>query len=163
MNASNTAGRVITLLGQRGWLLATAESCTGGLLGAAITGVPGASSVYMGGWITYANEAKSRDLGVAPGLLNPPGPGAVSREVAEAMALGAQRASGADACISVTGIAGPDGGTPTKPVGTVWLGLALRGRAETRLLQLSGDREQIRRGAVEGALVWLAEALQAPA
>ncbi len=116
------AGVVVRALAERGASVATAESCTGGRLAAAITGVPGASEVFHFGWVTYANAAKERELGVPHETLQRVG--AVSREVAVAMAEGARRASGADWALSVTGIAGPSGGTPEKPVGLVYLGCA---------------------------------------
>lgn len=113
---------VLRLCRQRGVTLATAESCTGGRLAAAITSVPGASRSYLEGWVTYANEAKIRELGVSSELLARRG--AVSAEVALAMATGARARSGAEWALATTGIAGPGGGSPEKPVGTVWLGIA---------------------------------------
>lgn len=118
---------VVGLLSQKNLKLALAESCTGGLISSRVTDVSGASEVFTHGFITYANEAKRDVLGVSQVLLD--AHGAVSQEVAEAMADGALRVSGADVAISVTGIAGPTGGTEDKPVGTVWLGLAVRGAA----------------------------------
>ena len=109
--------------------------------------------------MTYANEAKIRELGVPRELLEQGGPGAVSREVAEAMAKGGLAASGVEICVSITGIAGPGGGSPGKPVGTVWLGLATRDGESSRGLQLEGDRDAIRAAAVNGALDWLEETL----
>ena len=123
---------VVDLLAARGWKLATAESCTGGLIANRITDVPGSSAVFTHGFVTYANEAKSELLGVNPGDLL--AHGAVSEPVARQMAEGALRASGADVAVAVTGIAGPDGGTPEKPVGTVWLAWAVKG-GETRTLR----------------------------
>ncbi|MBE0536348.1 MAG: competence/damage-inducible protein A [Phycisphaerae bacterium] len=108
-------------LADRGKTLAIAESCTGGLLGQLITDVPGSSRYFKCGWITYSNEAKSRDLDVDSGLLEQCG--AVSEEVAQAMALGARKKAGADYGIAITGIAGPDGGTEAKPVGLVYIAL----------------------------------------
>lgn len=106
----------------RGWRIAFAESCTGGGIAARMTSVPGSSEVFRESWVSYSNEAKIRRLGVPAPLLE--AHGAVSREVAEAMAVGARRESGADLALSVTGIAGPDGGSEAKPVGLVWFGLA---------------------------------------
>lgn len=113
---------IVQLLTDRGEWMATAESCTGGTIASRITDVSGSSRVFGHGWVTYANEAKQQHLGVAADLFEKHG--AVSEEVARAMAEGALRASGADHALSVTGIAGPSGGTPEKPVGTVWIGLA---------------------------------------
>lgn len=113
---------IVQLLTERGEWLATAESCTGGTIASRITDVSGSSRVFGHGWVTYANEAKQQHLGVPAALFEQHG--AVSEEVARAMAEGALRASGADHAIGVTGIAGPTGGSPEKPVGTVWIGLA---------------------------------------
>ncbi|MGJ8643314.1 MAG: competence/damage-inducible protein A [Luteolibacter sp.] len=116
---------VIRLLRENGKKLATAESCTGGLIANRLTDVPGSSEVFTHGWVTYANEAKNDQLGVPMEMIDTYG--AVSEEVARAMAEGALRESGADIAVSVTGIAGPGGGTEEKPVGTAWLGLAVKG------------------------------------
>jgi nicotinamide-nucleotide amidase len=119
---------IVQLLSERGESLATAESCTGGTIANRITDVSGASRVFGHGWVTYANEAKHQHLGVPLELIE--SHGAVSEEVARAMAEGALKSSGADYALSVTGIAGPTGGTPEKPVGTVWIALASK-NAET--------------------------------
>jgi PncC family amidohydrolase len=121
---------VVETLIARGAKLAVAESCTGGLLANRITNVSGSSNTFVAGFVTYANEAKTRDIGVDARLIAEHG--AVSREVATAMAEGALRAADADYALSTTGIAGPTGGTPEKPVGTVYIGLAARG-APTRV------------------------------
>jgi nicotinamide-nucleotide amidase len=113
---------IVQLLAERGEWMATAESCTGGTIASRITDVSGSSRVFGHGWVTYANEAKQQHLGVPTELFEKHG--AVSEEVARAMAEGALAASGADYALSVTGIAGPTGGTEDKPVGTVWIGLA---------------------------------------
>jgi len=135
-------------------LIATAESCTGGLLAKCLTDVAGSSDYFERGWVTYSNAAKQADLGVAPGLIE--WHGAVSEEVAIAMAKGALRRSGARVSIAVTGIAGPAGGTPDKPVGTVWIawGLRRRGRIECYALRhrFRGGRDSVRRQAVAAAL-----------
>ncbi len=110
---------VLELCRDRGWTLATAESCTGGLVAARLTGVPGSSDVFLGGIVAYADDVKERELGVPAALLADHG--AVSAEVAEAMAHGARARLGADVAVAVTGIAGPDGGTAEKPVGLVYL------------------------------------------
>ena len=131
--------------------LVTAESCTGGMIAAACTAVAGSSDWFERGFVTYSNEAKTELLGVPPALIQTHG--AVSEQVAQAMAEGALRYSHADLAVAVTGIAGPTGGTPGKPVGTVWLAVALRD-AETRteLLQLTGDRAAVRSQSVQRAL-----------
>jgi nicotinamide-nucleotide amidase len=113
---------IVQLLADRGEWMATAESCTGGTIASRITDVSGSSKVFGHGWVTYANEAKQQHLGVPVELFEKHG--AVSEEVARAMAEGALAVSGADYALSVTGIAGPTGGTEEKPVGTVWIGLA---------------------------------------
>ena len=131
--------------------LVTAESCTGGLVSAALTDVPGASNVLERGFITYSNEAKTEVLSVMPELIAQLG--AVSDRAAEEMARGALEFSHADVAISVTGIAGPDGGTPQKPVGLVYFGLATRqGVLLNYKCQFSGSREEIRMLAVFEAL-----------
>lgn len=124
-DGSSLPKTVIRLLAERGWKLAAAESCTGGLISNRITDVPGASAVFTHGFITYANEAKRDILGVPQADLDEHG--AVSEPVALAMAAGALRVSGADVAVAVTGIAGPDGGTLEKPVGTAWIALAANG------------------------------------
>lgn len=131
--------------------IALAESCTGGLLAARLTSVPGISAVFSAGWVTYANAAKQRELGVPEELLERHG--AVSAEVARAMAEGAARRARARLSIAITGIAGPDGGTPEKPVGLVWLAVSLDGRTrcEERRFVVP-DRELVRAFAVNTAL-----------
>jgi nicotinamide-nucleotide amidase len=134
-----------------GLRLATAESCTGGLIAAACTNIAGSSDWFERGFVTYSNEAKTELLGVDAGLIA--AHGAVSAEVARAMAAGAVAHSQADLAVAVTGIAGPGGATPGKPVGTVWLAVARRfGATRSELFQLSGDRASIREQAVQLAL-----------
>lgn len=136
--------------------LATAESCTGGLIAAACTAVAGSSDWFERGFVTYSNDAKTESLGVDARLLA--AHGAVSREAALAMADGALAHSRAQLVVAVTGIAGPGGGSPGKPVGTVWLALARRGgSAQAELLQLSGERASIREQTVRHALQRLIE------
>lgn len=130
--------------------LAVAESCTGGLLGARLTEVPGSSNVFVGGVIAYDNAVKREALGVPAALIDEHG--AVSEPVARAMAEGAARRFGVDAALAVTGIAGPGGGTESKPVGTVWIASFLSGRPETRRVLLPGSRHEIRARAVQAAL-----------
>jgi len=142
-------------------MIATAESCTGGLIAAALTDTPGASACVCGGVVAYANLAKEELLGVDPELIRRFG--AVSAPVAARMAEGALRACDADLAISVTGIAGPTGGTADKPVGLVWFGLSERGRttrAERRVFR-GGGRSFVRGKTVETALALLAYALGA--
>lgn len=138
-------------LKRRGVMLATAESCTGGLLGAVVTAVPGSSHWYERGFIAYTNTAKREMLGVKTETLTRFG--AVSEPTARAMVEGVLAASQADLAVAVTGIAGPGGGTPEKPVGTVCLAWAVRRQAAYAVTQrFHGDRETIRRAAVIAAL-----------
>lgn len=135
----------------RGWMLATAESCTGGWVGQLVTAIPGCSSWYERGFITYANDAKIEMLGVPPEILAMHG--AVSEETASAMAAGALAHSHAQAALAISGIAGPGGGTPQKPVGLVCYGWALAdGTVMSSTCRLDGDREEIRSRAVAAAL-----------
>ena len=147
----------------RGWRLATAESCTGGLIAAACTAVAGSSDWFERGFVTYSNAAKAESIGVDPATIA--AHGAVSEAVARAMAEGAVAHSAADIAVAVTGVAGPGGGTPTKPVGTVWLAVARRGGAtDAELATFGGDRAAIRRQTVEQALqALLARVRRAPA
>ena len=137
--------------------LATAESCTGGLVGAALTGLPGSSAWYLGGVIAYSNALKIRLLGVPPEILE--ARGAVSPETARAMAEGACAAAGADYAISITGIAGPAGGTPEKPVGLVFIGVAAPHGTAAFKHRFSGSRADVRNAAAEAALRHLLDAL----
>ncbi|MCS6966616.1 MAG: competence/damage-inducible protein A [Candidatus Kapabacteria bacterium] len=140
-------------LRRRGETLAVAESCTGGLLGAAITDIPGSSDYFLGGHIAYSNAAKTTFLQVPPELLQ--SVGAVSQEVAELLAENVRRAFGATYGIGITGIAGPGGGTPQKPVGTVWIGLATPERVSARRFVFGTDRAANRQRSVAAALTWL--------
>ena len=136
--------------------LATAESCTGGLIAAACTAVAGSSDWFERGFVTYSNEAKTEALGVDARVIAVHG--AVSEEVARAMAEGALAHSRAQLAVAVTGIAGPGGGSSAKPVGTVWLAVARAGEGtQAELLQLGGDRTAIREQTVQRALQWLVE------
>lgn len=144
---------------QEGLLLATAESCTGGLIAKCLTDIPGSSAWFERGFVTYSNRAKAEQLGVPSRVLGRHG--AVSEPVAIAMARGALRRSPAGLAVAVTGIAGPDGGTPGKPVGTVWIAWARRrGRrveAWAELYRFKGSRDQIRRRTAAAALRGLAD------
>jgi len=135
----------------------TAESCTGGLIAGAITAVPGSSEYFLGGVVSYANAVKTKLLGVPKEILDTAG--AVSGECARFMAQGAAAALGADWTVAVTGIAGPDGGSAEKPVGTVWFGLCGPGRAEAHVRHFSGSRGAVRGEATAHALSILIGAL----
>lgn len=148
---------VYHLLKEKQLTVTTAESCTGGLLAGRLINVPGISENLKEGYITYSNEAKEKLLGVEAEIVKEHG--AVSPQTAEAMAKGGAKAAGADVCIAVTGIAGPDGGTIEKPVGLVYMSCFCRGKLYTEKNQYSGDRGKIREYAVASALTLLREAL----
>lgn len=156
------AAEIVAACTKGGLLLATAESCTGGLIAAALTEIAGSSAVVDRGFVTYSNEAKTGMLGVAPDLIG--AHGAVSREVAVAMAEGAIRASRADIAVAVTGIAGPGGGSAAKPVGLVHLAVAVRGGLTTHAEQRFGDigRSAVRMATVKAALAMVQAAYAAP-
>jgi len=137
-----TNEQIISKLIEKNITISTAESCTGGSLGKIITSVPGASSIYGYGFITYANEAKERLLGVFSETLEKYG--AVSHQTATQMAQGAKKVSGSDIAVSVTGIAGPGGGTQEKPVGLVYIAIAHNNGVEFKKLNLKGTRDDIR-------------------
>jgi nicotinamide-nucleotide amidase len=145
------------LLAERGVTLATAESCTGGLIGARLTAVPGSSRYYRGGVVAYANEAKRDLLGVPEALLREHG--AVSAPVARAMAEGARARLGADLALATTGISGPDGGTPEKPVGLVWIAFASKDGTDAEQMVFPFDRERHRVLTAQTALDWVRRAL----
>lgn len=134
----------------RGWMLATAESCTGGLIAAACTQVAGSSDWFERGFVTYSNAAKTALLGVPAALIE--AHGAVSEPVARAMAEGARERAPVQLAVAVTGIAGPGGAVPGKPVGTVWLATAGPGGTRAERLQLAGDRDAVRAQTVAAAL-----------
>lgn len=140
----------------RGLQAATAESCTGGLVAAALTDVPGVSTCYLGGVVSYANSVKKGVLGVPASVLETVG--AVSPECAESMARGVRERLGADLAVSTTGIAGPGGGTPTKPVGLVYFGVATAEGSRAFRRVFAGDRAAVRAQAVETALSLLLDA-----
>lgn len=150
--------RVVKKLLQRGYTVTTAESCTGGLLAGRLLNVSGASEVYNEGHITYANAAKEKILGVKHETLEQFG--AVSKETAEEMARGAAKAACANVALSTTGIAGPGGGTPEKPVGQIYIGCCIEENVRVKELRLHGTREQNRSDTVEAALQLLHEMLQ---
>ncbi len=144
---------VVEALKRRTQRISLAESCTGGLLAAAITDWPGSSAVFHGSWVVYDNDEKCRRLGVSAATLD--AYGAVSAEVVREMAEGCRRESGADWCLSVSGIAGPDGGSEEKPLGTAFIGLASPQGVEALACRFHGTRQQIRQRAVGRALAWL--------
>lgn len=161
---NSLAAQIIELAGAQKKTLGTAESCTGGMVGAALTSVPGSSLVFKGGIIAYANAIKSSQLNVPPGMIHKYG--AVSREVVRSMAKEAVQTLNVDMAVSVTGIAGPGGGSQDKPVGTIWLGLAIRHddeiKVQTKLFNSEREgREAIRVATVRQALGLLRDALQA--
>ena len=147
----NTGREVLDILARDGKSIVTAESCTGGMIAAALTDIPGASQAFYGGYVVYANEAKARLIGVQPRLIRDYG--AVSNQVARAMADGARNTAHADFAVAVTGIAGPDGGSEKKPVGLVYV--AVSSELGTVVIEHKfGDlgRDAIRRASVQAAL-----------
>lgn len=151
---SRKAGKVLSAAG---WTVAVGESCTGGGVCEALTGIPGSSAYFLGGVVAYGNRSKTRDLAVPGALLARHG--AVSQEVAEAMAEGARRRFGGDVGVGTTGIAGPGGGTPEKPVGTVFIGISTPEIRVSDRVRFRGDREAVRRKTVTRALGLLVECL----
>ncbi len=152
------AARLLEALRRAGLRVVTAESCTGGLVAAALTHHPGSSTAVLGGFVTYSDEIKHRLLGVETALLKRVG--AVSSEVAASMADGALARSGADLAVSITGIAGPGGATASKPVGLVWFGIAARSRPTATMHRVfPGDRTSVRSASVGQALSMLATAV----
>lgn len=149
------ASRVIEIFREKGLSLALAESCTGGMIASCVTGVAGASDIFCGSAVVYINAAKETILGVSRETLEKHG--AVSSECAQEMARGARRVYGADVAMSVTGIAGPNGGSEAKPVGTVWFGIATRDGEETFRIHFDGDRASVRGQTTETVLRRLAQ------
>jgi nicotinamide-nucleotide amidase len=149
--------QLATVLQARGWLLATAESCTGGMIAAACTDLSGSSNWFERGFVSYSNEAKTELLGVAPELIAQHG--AVSEVVARAMAFGAIRQSRARVSGAVTGVAGPTGGSREKPVGTVWFGFQVDGQLTSETRRFPGDRAAVRSATVDYAVRRLLELL----
>jgi nicotinamide-nucleotide amidase len=155
MNNAVLVQRLALQLQQRQWMLATAESCTGGLIAGACTDLSGSSNWFERGFVSYSNAAKTELLGVDAALTVRHG--AVSAEVAQAMAAGALMHSKAQVAVAVTGVAGPTGGTADKPVGLVWFGLALPGQVLTEKMHFPGDRAAVRAATVQHALRRLVE------
>ncbi len=145
--------KVVAKLVEEGLTITTAESCTGGMIGATLVNVSGVSEVFRQGYITYADEAKRSLLGVKKKTLKKYG--AVSKQVAKQMAKGAAKKSCADVAISVTGIAGPEGGTEEKPVGTVFMGCYIKGKVTVKEFHFSGTRREIRELTVKNALTFV--------
>ncbi|MBI5924505.1 MAG: CinA family protein [Aquabacterium sp.] len=165
MDTQQTLNLVQTLaerLLARGWLMAAAESCTGGLIAAACTELAGSSAWFDRGFVTYSNQAKTELLGVDAALIATHG--AVSEAVAKAMAEGAVQRAGVQVAVAVTGIAGPTGGSPDKPVGTVWLAWACKDQpTRSQCCLFEGDRAQIRQQTCEVALAELVQFVTAAA
>jgi nicotinamide-nucleotide amidase len=155
----NTFAQLATLLKENGWMLATAESCTGGMIAAACTDLPGSSDWFERGFVTYSDEAKTEMLGVDAAQIE--AHGAVSEVVARAMAFGAVRHSRAKVSVAVTGIAGPSGGSAEKPVGTVWFGYMIDGLLSSETQRFDGDRAAVRSATVQHALAGLLRRLAA--
>jgi nicotinamide-nucleotide amidase len=141
--------------------IATVESCTGGLIGHVLTEVPGSSAYYLGGFVTYSDDAKRAMVGVPAEVLA--AHGAVSAQTAMAMATGGRERTGADLGVSVTGIAGPDGGTAAKPVGLTYVAVADAGGGEVRRFAWSGSREENKRSSAQAALELVLERMVVPA
>ncbi len=145
--------QLAALLQDKGWMLATAESCTGGLIAAACTELPGSSNWFERGFVTYSDAAKVELLGVEAASIE--AHGAVSEVVVRAMAFGAVRHSRAQVGVAVTGIAGPGGGSAQKPVGTVWFGFMVDGLLTSEMKRFDGDRSAVRQATVQHALAGL--------
>ena len=159
MNSELRAAELVVLLADalsaRQWMMATAESCTGGMIAAVCTDLAGSSSWFERGFVTYSNQAKAESLGVDEDLLK--AYGAVSEQVARAMAFGAVRHSHAQVSVAITGVAGPGGGSPDKPVGTVWFGFSVHGRLTSETRRFDGDRAAVREATRDHALHRLLE------
>lgn len=150
--------KLVNLLMEKKLIISTAESCTGGLVAAQIINVAGSSAVYKEGFITYANEAKMKYLGVAAGTLEQFG--AVSRETVVEMAKGCVKRTGADVSVVTSGVAGPGGGTADKPVGLVWFACFYRGKTEVRKKIFQGDRQAVRKAAAEYAIKFTLDTIE---
>ena len=159
-STQDLCAQLANLLLERGLKLATAESCTGGLIAAACTDLAGSSAWFERGFVTYSNDAKIELLGVEPRLLRRAG--AVCEGVARAMAQGALAHAKAQVAVAVTGVAGPTGGSAAKPVGTVWFGFAVPGQVLTEKCHFEGDRAAVRAATVRHALARLVKLLLKP-
>ena len=157
MNAIQLCKQLAQSLGDRNWMMATAESCTGGMIAARCTDLAGSSAWFERGFVTYSNAAKSELLGIDTDLISQHG--AVSEAVALAMAMGAVQRSHAHVSLAVTGVAGPTGGSNEKPVGTVWFAWCIGNRLSSERLIFSGDRAAIREATTVHALQGLLERL----
>lgn len=156
----DVTARLAVVLQEKGWSMATAESCTGGLMAAACTDLAGSSNWFECGFVTYSNAAKTELLGVDGALIDRHG--AVSEPVARAMAQGAVARSRAQAAAAVTGVAGPGGGSEAKPVGTVWFGWCTPAGTVTEMMLFDGDRPAVRQAAAAHALARLLDLLDLP-
>ena len=154
----HAAEKLGAMLLERGWSVTTAESCTGGWIAKVLTDVAGSSQWFMRGFVTYSNEAKVDMIGVPEAVLAEHG--AVSEAVVEAMANGAASQAGAELAVAVSGIAGPGGDVPGKPVGTVWVAWRSPARTQTHEFRFDGDRESVRRQSVAAALEGLIRAVR---
>lgn len=154
---SSLEEKIVSLLQEKGWKIASAESCSGGMIASRLVNVSGVSDVFEEGYITYSNAAKHKLLGVSKQSLGQYG--AVSSQVAGEMALGAARQARARAAIAVTGIAGPGGGTPQKPVGLVYIGCYVDGKVFVTENYFQGSRQEIRTATTQAALSLLLEKL----
>ena len=159
LSVQAACGLIADLMLKKHWKLATAESCTGGLIAAACTDLSGSSNWFERGFVTYSNEAKTELLGVDAALIA--SHGAVSEAVVRAMAQGALQHSHAQVAVAVTGVAGPTGGSADKPVGTVWIGWATQQGITSTVYRFSGDRSAVRAATVQQALATLLELLRA--
>ena len=157
LSTHTAPAQMADLMLKKGWLLVTAESCTGGLLAATCTDLAGSSAWFERGFVTYSNAAKTELLGVAAQLIE--SEGAVSEPVVRAMVQAALAHSHAQVAAAVTGVAGPSGGSPAKPVGTVWFGFAVPGQLITETRHFAGDRAAVRAAAVQHALSRLVQLL----
>ena len=157
MNTRVLCEQLARALQQRGWMMATAESCTGGMIAARCTDLAGSSLWFERGFVTYSNAAKTELLGVPANMIVQDG--AVSESVARAMASGAVAHAQAQVSVAVTGIAGPSGGSPDKPVGTVWFAWQVDGRLSSELRRFAGDRASVREATVVHALQGLLQRL----
>ena len=151
--SDDTVLKVISRLNSKKLTIATAESCTGGWLAQVLTSVPGSSEWFRSGFVTYSNQSKQDLLNVPSMYFCSDGPGAVSEEVVKAMAEGTVAVCKTNLAVAISGIAGPEGGTPDKPVGTVWIAWRWERKTQAKGFLFAGDRKQVRHAAVEAALL----------